>query len=67
MDVRTSWLFGHHGYLDIMDIQRSWIFFHHLYLDIDIIDILGEHKYPGKLDVPENDTFEAFQMQTHIA
>ena len=32
-----------------------------------MMDILGEHKFPGKLDIPENDTFEAFPMQRCIA
>ena len=34
LDIWTSWIFGHHGYLDIMDIWTSWIFGHHGYSDI---------------------------------
>ena len=28
------------------------------------MDILGEHKFPGKLDIPENDPFKALPMQS---
>ena len=31
------------------------------------MDILGELKFPGKLDILENDTFEALPMQSCIA
>ena len=31
LDIRTSWIFGHYGYLDITDIQTLWIFGHHGY------------------------------------
>ena len=53
MDIRTSWIFGHH--------VGDWIIKYDLYLDI--MDMLLEHKYPGKLDIQENDASEAFPMQ----
>ena len=71
MDIWTSWKFGHHGYLDIMDIRTLWIFRHHEYTDImdiqmswifgclDIVDILGDSTFSGKIVFPEKDTFEA--------
>ena len=31
------------------------------------MDILDELKFPGKLDILENDTFEALPMQSCIA
>ena len=78
-DIWTSWIFGHHAYLDIMDIWTSWIFRHHGYTDImdiqmswisgclDIVDILGDTTFSGKIVFPEKDTFEALSMQSCIA
>ena len=48
LDIWTSWIFGHHGYLDIMDIRTSWIFGHHGYsdiIDIRTSRIFGHHGY----------------------
>ena len=79
MDIRTSWIFGHHGNVDIMDIRMLWIFRHNEYTDImdiqmswifgylDIVDILGDPTFSWKIDFPENDTFEALSTQSCIA
>ena len=68
MDNQLSRIFGYHGYSDIMDIMHirtSLIFGYHGYMDI--MDTLREHKFPGNLDFPENDTFEALSLQSCIA
>ena len=62
MDIRTLWIFRHHEYTDIMDIQMSWIFG-----CLDIVDILGDSTFSGKIVFPEKDTFEALSMQSCIA
>ena len=45
-----------------MDIPTSCIFRFHGYSDI--MDILREHVFPGKLDFPESNLFEAFSNFT---
>ena len=46
--------------MDILtDIQMSWIFG-----CLDIVDILGDSTFSGKIDFPEKDTFEALSMQS---
>ena len=78
MDIQTSWIFGHHGYSDIMDIRTLWLFRHHEYSDImdiqmswifgclDIVDILGDSIFSGKIVFLEKGTFEALSMQSCI-
>ena len=54
MDIWTSWIFGHHGYLDITDIRTSRIFGHHGYFDITDMRtswIFGHHGCPDITDV----------------
>ena len=62
----SSYKAGHDGYLDMMDIltdiQMSWIFG-----CLDIVDILGDTTFSGKIVFPEKDTFEALSMQSCIA
>ena len=68
MDIWTSWIFGCHGYLDIIDSRTSWIYGHHGYSDIiDIMNILGDTTFSGKIDLPDNYAFEALSMQSCIA
>ena len=48
LPYQMSWIFGYHGYSDIMTIQTSWISRHHRYLDITDIRtsrIFGYHRY----------------------
>ena len=57
MEVWTSWIFKHDGYLDMMDLWISWIFGYHL----------GEHEFYVQPNFKEDDTFEALSMQSCIA
>ena len=50
-DIRTSWIFGYHGYSDIIDIRTSRIFGHHGNLDIMHTRTSWIFRHHGYMDI----------------
>ena len=64
--IYWGWIFGHHGYLDVIDIQTSWIFGHHGYLDIQDIQTSWIFGHSGYSDIMDIQTLWIFRHHGYL-